>query len=109
GNGGTTAEIGRPEVSSAEVRGPDGPAGASNDNVQLSIGRIISVAGVGLLVVFMVQNTDRVALDLLFWGFTAPLWLVTFASALIGAVVWIGLGARRRHHRRQARRDARDD
>lgn len=96
-------------MAQGEVGGPDGPVGTSKDSVQLSIGRIASLVGIGVLVVFMLQNTDRVALDLLVWSFTAPLWLVTFVSALVGALVWFGLGIRRRHRRREARRDARDD
>jgi hypothetical protein len=29
--------------------------------------------------------------------------------AILGSIVWIGLGILRRHRRRKARRDARDD
>lgn len=71
---------------------------------QLSAGRILSAAGVVVLVVFMVQNTERVPLSLLFWSVSWPLWLVTLGSAVIGALVWIGLGVRRRHRRRVDRR-----
>jgi hypothetical protein len=31
------------------------------------------------------------------------------ASALLGAIVWLGLGVMRRHRRRKARREARRD
>jgi uncharacterized integral membrane protein len=64
---------------------------------------------VGLLLIFMIQNTERVRLDFLFWTFTWPLWLLTMASALLGAVVWLGLGVMRRHRRRKERRQARRD
>jgi uncharacterized integral membrane protein len=62
---------------------------------------------VGLLLIFMIQNTERVTLQFLFWQFTWPLWLLTLLAALVGALVWFGLGVMRRHRRRAARRDAR--
>jgi uncharacterized integral membrane protein len=64
---------------------------------RLGGGAIASLTGVGLLVIFMIQNTQRVRLDFLFWAFTWPLWLHTVASALLGALVWFGLGVMRRH------------
>ena len=67
------------------------------------------LAGSGLLLVFMVQNTEDVTLQFLFWSFTMPLWLFTLIVAILGSIVWIGLGILRRHRRRKARRDARDD
>jgi uncharacterized integral membrane protein len=67
------------------------------------------LAGSGLLLVFMVQNTEDVTLQFLFWGFTWPLWLLTLTSAVLGSIIWIGLGVLRRHRRRVARRDARGD
>ena len=75
----------------------------------LSGGVIATLAGGGLLVVFMVQNTEDVTLQLLFWSFTVPLWLFTLIVAILGSIMWIGLGILRRHRRRKARRDARDD
>jgi uncharacterized integral membrane protein len=57
----------------------------------------------------MVQNTEAVTLQFLFWQFTWPLWLFTLVVAALGSLVWIGLGVLRRHRRRVARRDARDD
>ena len=68
---------------------------------------ITGLTGVGLLLIFMIQNTEDVKLDFLFWGFTWPLWLYTFVIALVGALVWVGLGVIRRHRRRQARREER--
>jgi uncharacterized integral membrane protein len=73
---------------------------------RLGGGAIASLSGVGLLVIFMLQNTQRVRLDFLFWTFTWPLWLLTMASALLGALVWLGLGVMRRHRRRKERRQA---
>lgn len=72
-------------------------------------GAIASFTGAGLLLVFMIQNRENVKLDFLFWSFALPLWLITLVTALIGAVVWIGLGMMRRHRRRKARREDRED
>jgi uncharacterized integral membrane protein len=55
----------------------------------------------------LIQNTEDVKIDFLFWSFTWPLWLYTFVIALIGAVVWVGFGVIRRHRRRKARREER--
>lgn len=73
----------------------------------LSGGAIAALTGVGLLLIFMIQNTEDVRLDFLFWNFTWPLWLFTFVVALVGALVWFGLGVVRRHRRRRARREDR--
>jgi uncharacterized integral membrane protein len=76
---------------------------------RLTGGAIASLIGVGLLIIFMVQNTDDVQLDFLTWSFTWPLWLLTMASAAVGALVWFGLGLIRRHRRRKERREDRRD
>ena len=78
-------------------------------SARLSGGIIATLAGVGLLLVFMLQNRQDVTLNFLFWGFTWPLWLFTLVDALLGAIVWFGLGVLRRHRRRVARRAARQD
>jgi uncharacterized integral membrane protein len=62
---------------------------AQGQKVQLS-GVIASLTG---LIIFMVQNTQPVTLQFLFWSFTWPLWLSTLAMALVGGLVWIGCGA----------------
>lgn len=80
---------------------------AEGQRARLSSGVIASLTGVGLLVIFMVQNTQLVTLQFLFWSFTWPLWLFTLVMALVGGLVWIGLGVVRRHRRRRARRDDR--
>ncbi|MFO7592160.1 MAG: LapA family protein, partial [Acidimicrobiia bacterium] len=59
--------------------------------------------------VFIVQNTEDVRLDFLFLNFTWPLWLLTIVSALLGALVWFGLGVMRRRRRRKERRQDRRD
>jgi uncharacterized integral membrane protein len=70
-------------------------------------GAITGLTGVGLLLVFMIQNTEDVRIDFLFWSFNWPLWLYTFVITLIGAFMWVGLGVFRRHRRRRARREER--
>jgi uncharacterized integral membrane protein len=84
---------------------------STNDEGQakglLSGGAIASLSGVGLLLIFIVQNTDDVKLEFLFWNFTWPLWLLTIVSAVLGALVWLGLGVLRRHRRRKERREDR--
>jgi uncharacterized integral membrane protein len=64
---------------------------------------------VAVLAIFMAQNTDDVTVKFLAWDFTWPIWLLTLVSALIGALVWLGLGVLRRHRRRKERREARRD
>jgi uncharacterized integral membrane protein len=68
-----------------------------------------SLIEIGLLLTFMIQNTEDVTLDFLFWSFTLPLWVFTLVVAVVGALVWIGLGMMRRHRRRVARREERSD
>jgi uncharacterized integral membrane protein len=84
-----------------------GGTGSEAQGRRLTGGAIASLVGVGLLVVFMVQNTESVQLDFLTWSFTWPLWLLTMASAVLGALVWFGVGVMRRHRRRKERRDDR--
>ena len=89
--------------------GPSSSGGAEGQGPSLGFGAIVSLIGVGLLLIFMVQNTEDVTLDFLAWSFTWPLWLFTFVIALIGALVWFGLGLMRRHRRRKTRREGRRD
>lgn len=98
------------------LRDPEGPerpqpVGDSPDvpkaGLRLSGGAIASGAGTGALVAFMVQNRDDVSVSFLFWDFTTSVWLLVLASALVGAVVWFGLGVLRRHRRRVHRRAVR--
>jgi uncharacterized integral membrane protein len=85
-------------VQQSSRAGTDGSAGGPG--LRVSSGAIASLVGVALLVVFMIQNTTRVTLFFLFWSFTWPLWLCTLVAALIGALVWFGLGMMRRYRRR---------
>jgi uncharacterized integral membrane protein len=82
---------------------------AEERRFRLGAGAIASLVGVALLIVFMIQNTERVRIDFLFWSFSWPLWLLTLVTALVGALVWIGVGVMRRHRRRKARRADRRD
>jgi uncharacterized integral membrane protein len=83
--------------------GNDG-ARPQGESRRIGGGAIASITGAGLLVIFMLQNTNSVRLDFLFWHFTWPVWLLTIASAVLGAFVWFGLGVIRRHRRRKERR-----
>jgi uncharacterized integral membrane protein len=76
---------------------------------RLGGGAIASLTGVGLLILFMIQNTESVQLDFLVWSYTWPLWVLTIASAVLGALVWFGVGVIRRHLRRKERRQGRRD
>src|SRR3954453_6945205 len=76
---------------------------------RLGAGAIASLSGIVLLLVFIVQNTNDVKLSFLVWDFTWPLWLLTIVSAILGALVWFGLGVMRRHRRRKERRADRRD
>jgi uncharacterized integral membrane protein len=99
----------RPRLTKGGVLMREGPSnsGSQAQARGLGAGAIASLTGVGLLLIFMFQNTESVRLDFLFWGFTWPLWLLTLASAFLGALVWFGIGVMRRHRRRKERRQDR--
>jgi uncharacterized integral membrane protein len=73
----------------------------------IKAGTIATIGGGALLIIFMLQNTEKVRVDFLFWGFNWPIWLVILLSAVFGALVWLGLGVLRRHRRRKERREDR--
>jgi uncharacterized integral membrane protein len=83
------------------------PPAAETERRKLGGGAIASLGGVAVLVIFMLQNTDDVTVEFLFWDFTWPVWLLTLAAAVVGAFVWLGLGVLRRHRRRKQRREDR--
>ena len=89
------------------MRQPDGGGSGSGSGARMSGGAIASLTGVGVLIIFMIQNTEDVTLHFLVWNFTWPLWLFTIVTAAFGALVWFGLGVLRRHRRRKARREDR--
>jgi uncharacterized integral membrane protein len=80
-----------------------------SDDRKLGGGAIATIGGLGILVIFMLQNTQDVNVEFLFWDFTWPLWLLVLASATLGALVWLGVGIVRRHRRRKERREDRRD
>jgi uncharacterized integral membrane protein len=80
---------------------------AEGRGLRLGTGAIVSLTGSGLLLIFMVQNTEDVTLNFLVWSFALPIWLFTLGTALVGALVWFGVGVMRRHQRRRTRRDDR--
>lgn len=82
-------------------------SGPAPEERRLGAGAIATIAGLALLVIFALQNRDDAQLDFLVWSFTWPLWLLTIASAVVGAFVWFGLGVMRRHRRRKERREDR--
>jgi uncharacterized integral membrane protein len=73
----------------------------------LSGGAAVSLVGLGALIIFIIQNTDPVEFRFLFLRFSWPLWLYTIIAALLGALVWFGLGVIRRHRRRVQHRRGR--
>jgi uncharacterized integral membrane protein len=89
------------------MKGPDESTSPKAEGRRLGGGAIASLIGVGLLLIFMIQNTESVQLDFLVWSFAWPLWLLTMASAVLGALVWFGFGVMRRHRRRKERRQDR--
>jgi uncharacterized integral membrane protein len=80
------------------------PQSGQAERRRLGAGAIASLGGVAVLAIFMAQNTADVTVEFLAWDFTWPVWLLTLASALVGALVWFGLGVLRRHRRRKERR-----
>jgi uncharacterized integral membrane protein len=84
-----------------------GSAGNASSGARLGGGAIATLGGIGLLLIFMFQNTEKITLHFLWWHFTWPLWLFTLVTAIFGAIVWFGIGVLRRHRRRVARREYR--
>jgi len=83
------------------------PTTTTGSRYRLGGGAIASATGIGALATFMLQNTDDVRVRFLVWHFTMSVWLLTLVSALVGAMVWFGMGVLRRHRRRKERRAAR--
>ena len=90
-----------------EQNAGDGTKAAEKQGLRLGGGAIASLGGLAALVIFMIQNTEDVTVKFLFWEFTWAVWLLTLVAALIGALVWFGLGVLRRHRRRKERREDR--
>jgi len=77
---------------------------SDGDGRGIGAGTIATLGGVGVLLIFILQNTEDVRFHFLFLDFTWPLWLYTIVVALFGALVWFGIGVMRRHRRRKDRR-----
>jgi uncharacterized integral membrane protein len=77
---------------------------SSKKGARLGGGAIASLVGGGLLLVFVIQNREKIRLHFLVWHFSWPLWLYTIVTAAFGAILWVGLGVLRRHRRRRERR-----
>lgn len=80
-----------------------GSGGSRRGTVWAIIGGAL---GVGLIA-FIVQNTEDVSFNWLFWTFGAPLWLMLLVTSLVAFLIGQFALMWRRHRRRQARRDAR--
>jgi uncharacterized integral membrane protein len=76
----------------------------NDDGLKLGGGAIASIIGIGCLAVFMLQNREQSNINFLMFEVTWPLWLVILVSALLGALIWFGLGVMRRRSRRKERR-----
>ena len=85
------------------------PQASEADGRGLGGGAIASIVGLAGLVIFMVQNTQHAQIKFLWWKGSWPVWLLVLVSAVLGALVWLGLGVLRRHRRRKARRAERRD
>ena len=83
--------------------------GARPSSSRLSGGMITSLAGLAVLVIFIIENRMRIKVRFLFWHFMWPLWVYTIVIAVCGAVAWFGMGVVRRHRRRKERRENRRD
>ncbi len=66
---------------------------------RIGAGAIISIIGLVVLIVFMAQNTEKVRVHFLAWHFTWSVWLLVLVTALIGALIWFGIGVVRRYRR----------
>jgi len=76
----------------------------SPDSRKVSGGAIAAIVGLAALIIFIAQNRNVVRFEFLFLSFSWPLWLYTIATAILGALIWFGLGVMRRHRRRKERR-----
>jgi uncharacterized integral membrane protein len=76
----------------------------TSGNGKAAGGAIATGGGVAALAAFVLQNTDDVPVNFLFWDFTWPVWLLIVVSAVFGAIIWFGAGVMRRRRRRKARR-----
>jgi uncharacterized integral membrane protein len=69
----------------------------SGSGVRLSGGPIATIIGIVILVIFIVQNSEKIRFHFLAWYFDWALWLYTIVTAAFGALVLFGVGALRRY------------
>jgi uncharacterized integral membrane protein len=81
-----------------------GEGSSKTSRGRLGGGSIATLIGIRLLVILVVQNTERIRFHFLIWHFSWPLWIYTLVTAIVG--VWLGLGScgGRRRRDRLARR-----
>ncbi len=60
-------------------------------------GVIVSLIGIAALVVFMIQNTEKIRVHFLLWHFVWSLWIIVLVAALTGGLAWFGSGVVRRY------------
>lgn len=80
--------------------GDDDVQAGDADGRKLSAGVVTLLLGLAALGAFMFQNPDRVRVEFLVWDLEVALWLLVLASAVLGALVWSGIGLIRRRRRR---------
>ena len=66
---------------------------------RVGAGAILSLIGIVVLVIFMIQNTEQVRVHFLAWYFTWAVWVLTLVTAALGALAWFGVGVVRRYRR----------
>ena len=65
---------------------------------------VVLLLALGLLILFVLQNTDEIRIDFLFWHGRWPAWIVILLVALLGLLVgWIAATARGRRIRKRDR------
>jgi len=62
---------------------------------------IIAIAAL----LFVVQNTEQVKFEFLWFDFEWPMWIMLVVFALVGATVFYGVARRRRRRRRRLEAD----
>lgn len=63
----------------------------------------LAVLGVILLIIliFILQNTEKVHFDFLFWGFSLSLWIMFVITLAVGVLLGLAVGAMMRVRRRK--------
>jgi uncharacterized integral membrane protein len=78
--------------------------GETRNGRGISAGAVVALLGLAALIIFIVQNRESVEFRFLVLDFSWPLWLYTIVTAVLGALVWTGIGMVRRYQRRTGRR-----